>query len=173
VPVSLFIPYAHLLRHIRMQQKALWVEVKRDTGRWKSRWTVQNLLADRCGRAALDFLSSTDMGRIVPPLEESDAGSAAFEWELRERWEREEERRAEAGVLGAEDEPGVEKPPFLPTLSFMASAGEEQRAGRLFLVFFPFVTFSRDSPGWRAKGGLQRAASCGLRTGTGLKCTPP
>ena len=47
--------------------------------------------------------------------------------ELRERREREEERKAEAEALGAEDEVGAgEEPPlFLPTPSFMASAGEE------------------------------------------------
>jgi len=42
----------------KMQQKILWVEVLKETKRWKSRWTVRDLLADgRCGRAVLDFLS--------------------------------------------------------------------------------------------------------------------
>jgi len=47
------------------------------------------------------------------------------EWELRQRREREEERRAEAEKLGAG---GEEQPLFLPspTLSFMAFAEEEQ-----------------------------------------------
>jgi len=74
----------------------------------------------------LDFLTSTDVGKIVPAVEE-DAGSEASEWELRERAELEEERRAEGEALGAEDETGAgEEPPlFLPTPSFMASAGEE------------------------------------------------
>ena len=71
----------------------------------------------------LDFLSSTDVGRIVPAVEveEDDAGSEASEWELRERREREEERVAEAEELGA----GEELPLFLPTPSFMASADED------------------------------------------------
>jgi hypothetical protein len=43
------------------------------------------------------------------------------EWELRERREREEERRVEAEELGVE----VEEPLFLPTPAFMASAEEE------------------------------------------------
>ena len=44
----------------------------------------------------LDFLSSTDVGKIVPAVEtEGDAGSEASEWELRERREQEEDRRAE------------------------------------------------------------------------------
>ena len=83
----------------------------------------------------LDFLSSTDVGRLVPPLEESDAASEVSEWELRERREREEElerrereeeRDAEVEELGAEGRGGDEELPlFLPTPSFMASADEE------------------------------------------------
>jgi len=34
---------------------------------WKSRWRIQDLLADgRCSQAVLDFLSATDVGRQVP-----------------------------------------------------------------------------------------------------------
>ena len=75
----------------------------------------------------LDFLSSTDVGRLVPAVEEGDAGSDVSEWELRECRDREEELRAEAAVLSAEDELGDgEGPPlFLPTPSFMALADEE------------------------------------------------
>jgi len=62
-----------------MQQKILWAEVQKETKRWKSRWTVRDLLVHgRCGQAVLDFLSSTDVGRLVPPLEEGDAGSEAL-----------------------------------------------------------------------------------------------
>jgi len=110
-----------------MQQRILWAEVLTETKRWKSRWTVRDLLADgRCGQAVLDFLSSTDVGRLVPPLEERDAGSQVSEWELRERPEREEEREAEAVELGAAGEVGVGKelPLFLPTPPFMTSAEE-------------------------------------------------
>jgi len=96
----------------KMQQKILWAEVLKETKRWKGRWMVRDLLADRrCGQAVLDFLSSTDVGRLVPPLKKEDAGSEVSEWELWEHWEQEEEG---------------EKPPlFLSTPSFMASAGEE------------------------------------------------
>jgi len=60
----------------KMQQKTLWAEVQKETGRWKSRWKIRDLLADgRCGQAARDFLTSMDVGRLVPPLKESDAGS--------------------------------------------------------------------------------------------------
>jgi len=78
----------------------------------------------RCRQAVLDFLSSTDVGRLVPPVEESGAGSEVSEEELRERRDREEERAAEP--LGAAGEMGAweELPLFLPTPSFMASAGE-------------------------------------------------
>jgi len=90
-----------------MQQKVLRAEVQKETGRWKSRWKIRDLLADgRCGQAVLDLPSSTDMGRLVPPLEESDVGSEVSEWELQERWEREEEREVKAEELGAEGELG-------------------------------------------------------------------
>ena len=100
----------------------------KETKRRKSRWTVRDLLADeRCGQAVLDFLSSTDVGRLVPPLKEGDdAGNGVSEWELRERRERQEEREGEAEALGAVDDmgDGEELPLFLPTPPFMGSAGE-------------------------------------------------
>jgi hypothetical protein len=66
---------------------------------------------------------TTDVGRRVPgPVAEEDPQSEASEWELRERREREEERRAQAKELGVG---GEELPLFLSTLSFMASAEEE------------------------------------------------
>ena len=52
---------------------------------------------------------------------EEDVESEASEWELRERAEREEEKKAEE--LGAEDvRDGGEHRLFLPTPSFMVSA---------------------------------------------------
>jgi len=50
----------------------------------------------------LDFLSSIDVRRLVPPEEETDVGSEASKWELRERREREEGSEAEVQALGAE-----------------------------------------------------------------------
>ena len=91
----------------------------------------------------LDFLSSTDMGKLVPPLEEEDgAGCEVSEWELRERPERRErqaERRGEAEALGAVDDmgDGEELPLILPTTSFMVSAGEGY--GTVFFLFFPLL----------------------------------
>jgi hypothetical protein len=84
---------------------------------------MRDLPADkRCSRAVLDFLSTTDVGRLVPAPVEEDTQSEASEWELQERSEREEERRQEAEELGAG---GEEQPLFLPTPSFMASVEEE------------------------------------------------
>ena len=76
----------------------------------------------------LDFLSSTDVGKIVPTLDvEDNAGSEVSEGELRERGEREEEREAEAGALGTgnDGEAGKKRRLFLPTPPFTASAEEE------------------------------------------------
>ena len=98
-------------------------------GRWRSRWKIRDLLADRrCSQAVLDFLTSTEVGKILPAVVEEDgAGNEASEGELRERREREEERQAEAEALGAADGLGAgeDSPLFLPTPSFMVSAEEE------------------------------------------------
>ena len=90
-------------------------------------WKAHELFAEsECSQSLLDFLSLTDVGKTVPAVEVDDTASEASEWELREAAEREAERRAEE--LGAEDEGGVEEEHrlFLPTPSFMASAGSEE-----------------------------------------------
>ena len=77
----------------KAQQKILWAEVWKETGR-KSRWKIRDLLVDtRCSQVVLDFLSATDVGRRVPA--EGDTESEASGWEVRERRDREEERREE------------------------------------------------------------------------------
>jgi len=97
------------------QQKILWAEVKKETGRWKDRWKVRDLLGDgRCSQAVLDFLATTDVGRRAP-AEEDDAVSAVSELEVREWME-------EQGA-GAEEPDGEGPPLILPTPDFMASAG--------------------------------------------------
>jgi len=86
------------------------------------------MAGERCGQAVLDFLSSTDVGRLVPPLKkDDDAASEVSEWELRERRERQEEWEGEAEAPGAGDEMSEveELPLFLLTPPFMASAGQE------------------------------------------------
>jgi len=45
--------------------------VWKESGRGKSRFTIRDLLADGgCSQAILDFLPTTDMGRIVPAEED-------------------------------------------------------------------------------------------------------
>jgi len=69
-----------------VQRRILWAGMRKETGRWKSRWTVRDLLADgRCGQAVLDFLSFTDVRRLVEirwcPAHEGVAGNEkADEW---------------------------------------------------------------------------------------------
>ena len=62
------------------------------------------------------FLSTTDVGRRVPGVEEDDAVSAVSELEVREWME-------EQGAGAEEPCAGRESPLFLPTPDFMASAG--------------------------------------------------
>jgi len=102
----------------------LWQKVEEETGRGRERWKAHELFAEegQCPQAILDFLSSTDVGKTVPPVaEDGDGGSEASEGELRERAELEEEKRTEE--LGAEDETGAGEgaPLFLPTPPLMAS----------------------------------------------------
>jgi len=100
--------------------------VKKETGRWKERWKVRDLLADgRCSRAVLDFLSSTNVGRRAPAEAEDGAVSAVSELEVRE-WLEEQ---------GAEGEP----PLFLPTPDFMPSAGEARRFHLPLLLLGSFL----------------------------------
>jgi len=106
----------------------LWAEVQKESARWKSRRKIRDSLADgRRSRVVLDPLYSTDVGRLLPVEEDTIAISKVSEWERRERSEREEERRADAEAPDAEDElsAGEEPPLFLPTPSFMRSAGED------------------------------------------------
>jgi len=52
----------------KLQQKILWADVRKETGRWESRWRIGDHLADeRCSRAVLGFLTSTDVGRWCRP----------------------------------------------------------------------------------------------------------
>jgi hypothetical protein len=87
------------------QQKTLTAEVRKETGWGKSRWKDRDLLADeKCSRAVLDFLATTDVWRLAPTPAGEELQSEASEWELRERREREEERSrsSRAGCRGRE-----------------------------------------------------------------------
>jgi len=59
-------------------------EVKKETGKGRARWKVRDLPVDeRCVRPALDFLSTTDVGRWALPQDtEDDAVSAVSELEV-------------------------------------------------------------------------------------------
>ena len=134
---------------------------------------VRDLLADeRCGQAVLDFLSTTDVGRLVPPLEEEGvAGSEVSEWELRERRER-RERVAEAAELGAAGDLGdggggaTAVSTHAPLHGIRRRGVEPRGDGFLcsslcfsFVISLVRLTSSWDRPGRRAKGSLQHAAT--------------
>jgi len=141
-------------------QKILWAEVRKETGRWKDRWKIRDLLADeRCSRAVLDFLSSTDVERWVP-AEEGDAMSEVSEAELRE-WMEEPDaggdhhcsypRLTSWRLRERHKGPGGAFPLFIP-LSFTL-------AFRSCVITLVRASASWDRPGRRAKGNLQRAAT--------------
>jgi len=115
----------HLLKGCpkwRKQQNVLWKEVWKETGKGRGRLKAHELFAEpRASQAVLDFLSSTDVGKTVPAVEEG-AESEASEWELRERAELEAERRAEEPDTEGAGEAGGEHQLFLPTPPFMVSA---------------------------------------------------
>jgi len=151
----------------KSQQKILWAEVKKETGRWKDWWKIQDLLADgRCSRAVLDFLSSTDVGRRGPA--EKEALSEVSESELRE-WEEEQT----AGERGAGKDLHCSSPRRTPWGRLA-----QCRSGWWFFPFvhflfrsrsfsFPFLCnllgvllfFLRTGRGGGQRGRLQRAAT--------------
>ena len=90
-------------------------------GGGEGEWEGKELVHDRdpladggCSQMVLDFLSTTDVGRLV--LAEEDTVSEVTEWEHRERREREEESRVGAEELGAAGDLGAgeELPLLLP-----------------------------------------------------------
>jgi len=62
----------------KAQQKSLWAEVQEESGRRKGRRRIRDLLAGGwCSQVVLDFLFTTDVGRLVP--NEEDANSEVSE----------------------------------------------------------------------------------------------
>jgi hypothetical protein len=67
------------------QQKILWAEVRRETGRGKNRFKIRDLFADeRYTRLILDFLRTTEVRRRIGPKDDEpgtgsgeDAGSGS------------------------------------------------------------------------------------------------
>jgi len=75
----------HLFKHCKEwkpQQKILWAEVRKETGRGKDRFAIRDLFADeRRTSAILDFLRTTKVGsrvgwRAVPPKPGEDEEAA-------------------------------------------------------------------------------------------------
>ena len=103
----------------------LWKEVWKETGKGRGRLKAHKLFAEPgTSQAVLDFLSSTDIGKTVPEVEEG-IESEVSEWELRERAELEAERRVEEPDTEGAGETGGEHQLFLPTPPFMVSAEAE------------------------------------------------
>ena len=119
-----------------------------------------------------DFLSSTVVGRLMPPLEEGgDAGSEASEWELQKLREQEEKQEAEAEAeelwAAAGSGAGEEWLLFLPTPSSMISADEESEMAA-FPMLFSFVVSLGRYPLGTGLGGGQRGA-CNMPPLRGLR----
>ena len=80
----------HLLKRCprwKEEQKVLWQKVEEEKERGRERWKAHELFAGggQCFQAILDFLSSTDIGKKVPPVvKDGDVGSEVSEGELRE-----------------------------------------------------------------------------------------
>ena len=54
--------------------------MRKEIARGKNRLKIRDLFADeRCSQSILDFLSATDVGRLVPKPAEEDAQSKASE----------------------------------------------------------------------------------------------
>jgi len=161
-----------------MQQKIPWAEVQKETGRWKNRRTVRGLLADgRCGQVVLDFLSSVGVGRLAPPLEESDAGSEVSEWSSgragsgKKRGRRRCRRWVPKASWTVGHNPHCSYP---PPRSWHRRGRSEVGSAFSFVISLVRIISSWDRPGRRAKGELatsRHRADSGRENWT--KCTPP
>jgi len=124
----------------------------------------------------MDFLSFTDVGRLVPAAEEDDAGSDVSEWELRERKEREEERREEAEVLGAGGSRGPGRDyhcRYPPRPSWHRQTRSRRRLCFSVVLSFAIFLGARPLPLGTGLGGGQRACNEPPRTDCGQErdCT--
>jgi hypothetical protein len=64
---------------LKAQQKILWVEVRKETGRGGTK--SETLTDARCSQLVMDFLSTTDVRRLIPVAAEDDARSEVSEWD--------------------------------------------------------------------------------------------
>ena len=139
----------------------LWKEVWKETAKERRWWKAHELFADRrCSQAVLNFLSSTEVGKTVPAVEEDDR-SEASEWELRERAERKRKggRKRRCWEWRRRSIHSSSPPP--PSWHW-----RERIRGCVFFCSFLFSLSGR--AGRRHKGSLHCAALRGLRPGNGL-----
>jgi len=108
----------------------------------------------------LDFLSATNVGRLV--LAEEDAGSEVSEWELSGSAG---DGKSSIGWRPRSWVSGRDYHCFRPRTLLHGARGRGVGDGHAFLCSFLCsflslvrILFSRDRPGRRAKGSLQRAA---------------
>jgi hypothetical protein len=72
-----------------------------ETGRAKNRFKIRDLFADeRCSRAILHFLATSDVGRRILDTVEENTRSDIAEGEPRKPEEKAEERRQSGGAGG-------------------------------------------------------------------------
>ena len=124
----------------KAQQKIMWAQVREEIRRGKGRFKIRDLLANRrCSQAVLDFLSTTDVGRLSRLRKTHGARCLSGSTESGKR--RGGRRQRSWVPWGGERGSLSFAPPFvIPVLRDRPH---------------------RDRPGWRAKGRLQRA-SCRL-----------
>ena len=134
----------------KSQQKALWAVVREETGRSEDRFKISECFADeRCSKAILDFLETTEVGRTAgPPVAGEEPG------------------REGLGV-------GKERMQGIPCTGGRGREGAGRGGGRLgiidylFFLFFLFITCQPPKGGGggarrpHRDGDLRRIRGCG------------
>jgi len=138
----------HLLKkrpRWKPQQKTLWVEVWRETGREKNRFKIRDLFVDeRCTRPILDFLRTIEVGRRVEPR-----GASKIAQSQDSEWEDEEEQKS-GNVLGSDG--GKFAFPFVRPFS---------------LSFIFALSFLMSVEAGIGQAGARGVTACRLRTARG------
>ena len=152
--------------------------MRKESGEWKSRWRIRDLADRRSSQAVLDFLSATDVGRLVPA--EEDAGHLSGSAGRQGAGRREEGGGGRArcrGRIGRRGGATAVPTPAPPHATRRRGLRDGTRFPLFFLVvrtlFFSFVislvrcTSSWDRPGRRAEGRGELAARRLARTADG------
>ena len=147
----------------------LWKEVWKETERGKKWFAIRDLLADdRCSKAVLDFLSTTEVWsrprlRKTGRVRHQSGNSGSGENERRRR-----EQKLRGWVLRSRNRCSSPRLPLWHPW---------KRSENRFLSFIRHslghLLSSGDRPGWRAKESLQHAATGRTAAGKRSKCTPP